>query len=71
MKNSNADARLENIVGDGDPKKVKPTYYNIPGLKTQFGFEVGHPAYPAYDDSWKLMICLEPDVGALFSAIGA
>lgn len=53
MKNSNADARLENTVGDGDPMKVKPTYYNIPGLKTQFGFEVGHPAYPAYDDSWK------------------
>lgn len=48
-----------------------PKHFNVPGLTTQFGFEIGHPAYPAYDDSWKKMILLEPDVTALLSGIGA
>lgn len=36
-----------------------------------FGFEIGRPAYPAYDDSWKDMIALEADVDALHANLGS
>lgn len=44
---------------------VKPKHFDVPGLRTFFGFEVGRPAYPAYDDSWKDMIARESDVDGL------
>lgn len=31
-------------------------------MKTMFGFEIGQPAYPDYDDSWKKMVLKENDV---------
>lgn len=40
-------------------------------MTTYFGYEIGHPAYPAYDDSWKKMILLEKDVDGMLSSIGA
>lgn len=60
----------ENLkTGGGNPLDVIPKYFNVQG-KLQFGFEIGHPAYPAYDDSWKEMIALEPDVTGLLDSIG-
>lgn len=60
---------VQSSVEGGDPKAVKPKYFNVQGI-LQFGFEIGHPAYPAYDDSWKKMIALEPDVNGLLNGIG-
>jgi len=57
----------EPLIGEGDVKSVKPTYFNVPGMKTMFGFEVGHPAYPRYDDSWKKLIAVESDIQGLIS----
>jgi len=53
----------------GDFKDVVPKYFNV-NMRTFFGFEIGHPAYPAYDDSWKKMIARESDVTSLFEKIG-
>jgi len=68
MKGSSDDE--EPTEGSGDFKSVKPKYYNVPGMTTMFGFEIGHPAYPRYDDSWKKLIVTESDVTSLISSIG-
>lgn len=53
MFNSKVETK-ENIKSStaADVKAVKPKYFDVKGL-VQFGYEIGHPAYPAYDDSWK------------------
>lgn len=62
---------VEADVDEGleDIHTVKPKYYNVPGLSSMFGFEVGKPAYPAYDDSWKKLVALESDATGLLSKL--
>jgi len=53
MFNSKTEAK-EKVESNlqADVKSVVPPYFDVKGI-VQFGYEIGHPAYPAYDDSWK------------------
>ena len=61
----------ETVVEDkeiGDVHSVVPKKFNA-DMKVMFGFEIGHPAYPAYDDSWKKLILTTSEMNSIISSL--